>query len=173
MILVLANYFRQTLSINESVVTLEQELSNVDNYLTLTKARFEDAIHVTSSVDPALLGIKLPPLILQPIVENAVRHGGRGVDDRQVSITVSAQEGGTRIQVADRGHGFPPEVLQALDDPDCKEYSGLFNVYRRLRSIYGGSCQFHVDSSPQGALVSFFIPTAPAQPKGEMQCALE
>ncbi len=76
-VLVLANYFRQTLTINEPVVTLEQELSNVDNYLMLTEARFEGALHVHKELPDDLTALRLPPLILQPIVENAVRHGRR------------------------------------------------------------------------------------------------
>ena len=88
MILVLANYFRQALSINEPFVTLEQELSNVDNFLTLVEARFEDAICVEWDLPEPLPVAYLPPLILQPIVENAVRHGGTSVDDQYVHITI-------------------------------------------------------------------------------------
>ena len=169
-ILVLANYFRQTLSINESFVTLEQELSNVDNYLFLTEARFEDAIHVTRELPDDLKRLRLPPLILQPIVENAVRHGGVAVDDRRVHISIRQDNARAYIQVSDQGRGFPPEVLHRLQDPDDPTYTGLFNVRKRLRTIYGDQCPFAIDSSPSGSTVSFSIPLIPpVQPIPEAQ----
>ncbi|MDY3282743.1 LytS/YhcK type 5TM receptor domain-containing protein [Dysosmobacter sp.] len=160
-ILVLANYFRQTLSINEPFVTLQQELSNVDNYLLLTEARFEDAIHVTRELPADLTRLKLPPLILQPIVENAVRHGGTAVDDRRVAIRIRQDAERAYISVTDQGHGFPEQVLQKLQDPDDPTYTGLFNVRKRLRSIYGSQCDFRIDSSESGSTVSFSIPLTP------------
>ena len=163
-ILVLANYFRQTLSINEPFVTLEQELANVDNYLFLTEARFEDAIHVTRELPDDLRRLRLPPLILQPIVENAVRHGFVAVDDRRVHIRIRQDDTRAYIQVSDQGRGFPPEVLARLQDPDDPAYSGLFNVRKRLRTIYGDQCPFTIDSTPAGSTVAFSIPlTPPAQ----------
>ena len=115
-------------------VTLEQELDNVDNYLLLTEARFEDAIHVTKELPGDLTRLRLPPLILQPIVENAVRHGGVAVDDRRVHIQIQQDEERAYIQVSDQGKGFPTQVLEKLQDPDDPSYTGLFNVRKRLRS---------------------------------------
>ena len=163
-ILVLANYFRQTLSINEPFVTLEQELSNVDNYLFLTEARFEDAVHVTRELPDDLTRLRLPPLILQPIVENAVRHGGVAVDDRRVHIQIRQDETRAYIRVSDQGRGFPAEVLARLQNPDDPAYSGLFNVRKRLRAIYGDQCPFTIDSSPNGSTVAFSIPLTPPAP---------
>lgn len=160
-ILVLANYFRQTLTINEPFVTLEQELANVDNYLFLTEARFEDAIHITRELPDDLKRLRLPPLILQPIVENAVRHGGVAVDDRRVHIQIRQDETRAYIRVSDQGKGFPAEVLSRLQDPDDPAYTGLFNVRKRLRTIYGDQCPFTIDSSPNGSTVAFSIPLTP------------
>lgn len=159
-ILTLANYFRQTLLINEPFVTLEQELSNVNNYLTLTKARFEDAIHVTWDLPEELPYLQLPPLILQPIVENAVRHGGTTVDSRHIHISINVYDNRTDICVSDKGHGFSPDVLKKLRDSNDPTYTGLFNVRNRLRYIYGERCAFTVDSSDSGSLVSFSVPRA-------------
>lgn len=165
-ILDLAGYFRQTLSINEPFVTLEQELSNVEHYLAIAKARFEDTIHVTWELPQDLKSLHLPPLILQPLVENAVRHGGTTVDERYVHIKITQDDQRAHIQVSDKGHGFPPQVLEKLQNPKDPSYSGLFNVRKRLRSIYGNQCVFVVDSSDQGSTVAFSIPltmTDPAQ----------
>lgn len=157
----LASYFRQTLSINEPFVTLEQELSNVDNYLFLTEARFEDAVHVTRELPGDLTRLRLPPLILQPIVENAVRHGFVAVDDRRVHIQIHQDGERAYIRVSDQGRGFPQEVLAKLQDPDDPTYTGLFNVRKRLRTIYGDQCPFSIDSSPSGSTVFFSIPLTP------------
>ena len=161
MILVLANYFRQALSINEPFVTLEQELSNVGNFLTLVEARFEDALCVEWDLPEPLPVAYLPPLILQPVVENAVRHGGTSVDDRYVYIRIQQRGERVQIQVSDHGHGFPPEILERLQNPRDCGYTGLFNVQKRLRSVYGGQCGFSVDSSEQGSTVAFSIPVIP------------
>ena len=160
-ILVLADYFRQTLTINESFVPLRQEISNVDNYLMLTEARFEGALHVTCELPDDLDALRLPPLILQPIVENAVRHGFVAVDDRRVSLVIRQDEERAYIRVSDQGHGFPPEVLRKLNDPNDPTYTGLFNVRKRLRSIYGEQCRFTIDSTDHGSTVSFSVPLAP------------
>lgn len=160
-ILVLASYFRQTLSINEPYVTLEQELSNVNNYLALTEARFEGAIHVTRELPHNLTALRLPPLILQPIVENAVRHGGTAVNERHVHIQIRQDEKHAFIRVSDRGRGFPSQILEKLQDSNDPSYSGLFNVRKRLRSIYGDQCIFTIDSSEAGSTVSFSIPLIP------------
>ena len=161
MILVLANYFRQALSINEPFVTLEQELSNVGNFLTLVEARFEDALCVEWDLPEPLPVAYLPPLILQPVVENAVRHGGTSVDDRYVYIRSQQRGERVQIQVSDHGHGFPPEILERLQNPRDCGYTGLFNVQKRLRSVYGGQCGFSGDSSEKGSTVAFSIPVIP------------
>lgn len=164
-ILVLANYFRQTLSINESFVALEQELSNVNNYLFLSEARFENAIHVTMDLPDNQTSLRLPPLILQPVVENAIRHGGVAVDDRRVHIEIKQDTERAYIRVSDQGKGFPPEVLEKLRAPDAPSYSGLFNVLKRLRSIYGNSCDIDIQSSERGSTVAFSIPLMPPESK--------
>lgn len=160
-ILVLADYFRQTLTINEPFVTLEQEISNVDNYLMLTEARFEGALHVSCELPDDLHALRLPPLILQPIVENAVRHGFVAVDDRRVEIVIRQDGERAYIRVSDHGHGFPDEVLRKLDDPADPTYTGLFNVRKRLRSIYGAHCGFTIESTPHGSTVAVSIPLVP------------
>ena len=160
-VLVLADYFRQTLTINEPFVSLEQEIANVDNYLMLTEARFEGALHIECELPEDLHALRLPPLILQPVVENAVRHGFRAADDRRVSLVIRQDDARAYIRVSDQGHGFPPDVLRKLNDPNDPTYTGLFNVRKRLRSIYGDQCQFTIDSTDHGSTVSFSIPLTP------------
>jgi len=161
MILVLAKYFRQTLSINEPFVTLRQELDNVDNYLMLTEARFENAIHVSRELPDDLNRLKLPPLTLQPIVENAVRHGWVAVDDRRVDIQITQDSERAYIRISDQGKGFPDGMIEKIEDPNDPGYTGLFNVRKRLHSLYGASCVFSIESSENGSIVSVSIPLDP------------
>lgn len=177
LILVLANYFRQTLSVNRALVTLEEELSNVNNYLTLAQARFEDDIHVTMLLPEDLSTCYLPPLLLQPLVENAVRHGRTSIDERYVRLEIRQEEARLYVCVSDRGHGFPEQVLRDLNDPDNQTFSGLFNVRKRLRAVYGTQCQFQIVSTPSGSSVSFSIPVRPpvdperSEDPCELQCS--
>ena len=60
--------------------------------------------------------------------------------------------------MSDQGPGFPPEVLRRLEDPNDPTYTGLYNVRKRLRSIYGEQCVFTIDSSEHGSTVAFSIP---------------
>lgn len=173
LILVLANYFRQTLSINRNLVPLKDELSNVDNYLTLAQARFEGDIHVTMTLPDDLTECQLPPLLLQPLVENAVRHGRTAIDERYVNLEILQKNGQIHVSVSDRGHGFPPHVLQALNDPNDQSFSGLFNVRKRLRTIYGSQCRFDITSTPAGSTVSFSIPVVPPSEPGRSSVSCE
>lgn len=162
LLLVLADYYRQILSINEEFVTLTTELHNVDNYLTIAKARFVDAIHFTAQVPDNTDECRLPPLIIQPLVENAVRHGGVAVDDRRVALSARREGGRIHIAVSDQGRGFPPEILKEINDPNNKRYSGLFNVCKRLVSVYGPESRLQIESGPKGSTVRFSIPVTPA-----------
>ena len=129
----------------------------------LTEARFEGALHIECKLPDDLRALRLPPLILQPVVENAVRHGFVAVDDRRVAISIRQDDKRAYIRVSDQGHGFPPEVLKKLEDPNDPTYTGLFNVRKRLRSIYGEQCDFHIDSSDKGSTVSFSLPLIPPE----------
>ena len=161
LLVVLANYYRQTLSINEEFVSLEDELNNVRNYLTIAQARFVDAIHFTMENFADGADCRLPPLIIQPLVENAVRHGGVSLDNRIVTLTLTTDKGQLTVTVTDQGHGFSEDVLHDLDDPNNRRYTGLFNVSKRLVSIYGPESRLQVDSTPDGSTVSFSIPVIP------------
>jgi len=171
LLLVLADYYRQTLSINEEFVTLAMELHNLDDYLTIVNTRFVNVIHFTSEVPEDTETCKLPPLIIQPLVGNAVRHGGTSVDNRWVFLKIVRTGDRLSVSVSDKGHGFPQQVLDDLNDPDNKRYSGLFNVSKRLVSIYGPGSRPQVKSSPEGSTVSFSIPVVPP-PRPERSEAL-
>lgn len=168
LLLVLAEYYRQTLSINEPLVPLEAELRNVDNYLTIAQARFEDDIHLTITLPEDQEGCMLPPLIIQPIVENAVRHGFTSTHDRNIKLSINRECGRMTVAVSDLGQGFDPAVLADLKQVDCPRYTGMFNVHKRLCSIYGIGSGLQVDSTPEGSTVQFTVPIHPKIVEGRI-----
>lgn len=157
LLLVLGNYFRHTLEINKEYIPLSDEVEAVRCYLLLEYARFEDNLQVHWEIDPAL-SCMVPPLILQPIVENAVKHGANAVGIRHVSISIRQEAEHACLAVQDQGHGFPQKVLERLLETDVGGYSGLFNVHRRLKSIYGEENGLKIASDDAGSRVSFCIP---------------
>jgi two-component system sensor histidine kinase AlgZ len=127
----LSSLFRYTLQApRQGLVTLEEELAIVEGYLAIEQQRLADRLAYAVDVDPSLLGLRVPPLILQPIVENAVKHG------------VAASIGGGRITV--RGTRDGGRVLLTVSDtggvrePSPGLGEGLDNVSRRLRGTFGG-----------------------------------
>ena len=159
LLLVLGKYFRHTLEINKEFIRLSEEMESVRCYLLLEYARFEENLQVEWATQ-AGMDCPVPPLILQPIVENAVKHGADAEGIRRVSIRIAAEEGYACFQVRDRGNGFPQDVLERLLEKDGGSYSGLFNVHRRLKSIYGEENGLEISSGKEGSVVSFRIPLA-------------
>lgn len=155
---VLATYYRQTLECESFAVSLHTELYHVSNYLELEKARFEEKLHVEIQV-PESIHCMVPSFILQPLVENAVRHGADKQGYRHVRIYACEEPKGIRIHVADKGTGIKEEVIRHLySGEENDKCIGLTNVHKRLVSIYGEEKGLHIRTSPQGSDISFLIP---------------
>lgn len=149
----LATFFRYTISNIDRIVTLEDELSNVDNYYTIQKYRFGNKLqmHVDYGEDLSILGFKLPKLILQPIVENSVYHGienklGQGT----VNIKIEYTNKRLLIKVSDNGMGMEKDLLEELNNKlltnsieDITESGkrkggiAILNVNNRIKLLYG------------------------------------
>ncbi|WP_152395979.1 hybrid sensor histidine kinase/response regulator [Paenibacillus guangzhouensis] len=141
------------------LVELSHELDLVEAYLYIEKERFEDRLSILWEVDPDV-HVLFPPLTVQPLVENAVKHG---LLSRQkggtVLIRITAQEGHTRIEVIDNGKGMEQDqVDQLLYQPSKRKGGiGLYNTNRRLIQLYGQGLS--IQSRPEvGTTVSFIIP---------------
>jgi two-component system LytT family sensor kinase len=157
LILEFADFTRYSFRAAGQYTTLSEELRNIDRYLTLERARFGNALKVRLQVAPEMLNVVVPFLALQPLVENAVRHGfaGRGGG----SVEIVARDDGTDcvITVEDDGVGMDPEALRsgpadALADvtPDAAGHSahvGLTNVDHRLRAAFGNDYGLVVETA--------------------------
>ena len=142
--------------------TLAEELRNTERYLVLEQARFGDRLRVSLRVAPEVLPIAVPFLVLQPLVENAVRHGlGEHAEPVTVSIVVADEGPDASVAVEDDGAGADPDVVRAaLTRAGTAGHSvGLGNVDARLRQVYGDGFGLVVETAPgAGTRVAFRVP---------------
>ena len=143
--------------------TLAEELGNIERYLLIERARFGERLQVTLRIAPEVLPVAVPFLTLQPLVENAVRHGLAGKPGIG-TISIQAQDAGAQclITVEDDGVGMDPARLRDLtpeNSSDGREHVGLGNVDDRLRSVFGDDYGLVVETAPgAGTKVSLRIP---------------
>ncbi|WP_240415820.1 ATP-binding protein [Paenibacillus periandrae] len=140
-------------------VELARELELAEAYLYIEKVRFEDRLSIVWEVEPHL-NLLLPPLSIQPLIENAVKHGLLSQNKGgTVHIRITRQDSFTLIEVQDNGKGMEQELANQLLSPTMKGKSGigLPNTNRRLIQLYGKGLS--IRSSPyEGTTVSFAIP---------------
>ncbi len=149
-----SNYLRGNMDALRSTapVDFKVELNHVENYLALEKMRFEDELDVVFDIETT--DFKIPSLCLQPVVENAVKHGvGKKLDGGTVTIRTKEMSDSYEIIVADDGVGF--DLSEKKDDG--RSHVGIENVNNRLREMVGGSLR--VKSTPgQGTIALIHIP---------------
>ncbi len=159
LLIVLSNYFRNTLQTGHYMIPLKKELEHVNAYLELEKARFEEKLQVEEEI-PEGLSCTVPSFILQPIVENAVKHGAmRGAGVGVVRIRATQKKNEILITVQDNGKGIPQEVVDRLYRGDMGSGSvGLSNVHKRLKSIYGEDYGLMISTAQEGTEIGIRIP---------------
>ena len=151
MITRLGDFLRLTLENSGSMeVTLQQEIEFLHGYLEIERIRFQDRLTTDIHVDPDVLDVRVPNLILQPIVENAMRHAIGNSTSGRVEITAVPRNGVVRIEVRDNGPGI--QVDRTLEAPRGRGL-GLANTRARLAGLYGKSASFELTNDPAGGLV--------------------
>lgn len=173
----LASFFRHALKSTGHFTTLREEWDCVNTYLVLEKARFREKLRIVRSVDKSLFDYQIPILTLQPLVENAIKHGIMPkVDPGTVRITVRRVGDEMAVEIADDGVGIPPEVLPKIFTPGFGSGSGvgLSNVNERLKGLFGENYGLQVTSEPnKGTIVQFRIPLAKQLSESKEGGALE
>src|SRR3954466_5468795 len=152
----LSGLLRRLMRSTDHFVTLREELESIDEYLDIEVVRFGPQLTVVKEIPAAALDIVVPSMILQPLVENSIKHGlARKVGGGRITITTGVLDGHTIIDVHDDGLGMTEERLEhALGDG-----IGLSNVNERLQTIYGPPYRLKLTSGPgQGTTVSLEIP---------------
>jgi two-component system, LytTR family, sensor kinase len=163
LLLEFADFTRYSFRAHGEYTTLAEELRCVDRYLLLERARFGERLQVTLKIAPEVLPVEVPYLCIQPIVENAVRHGlGGKPGPGHVIITAEDTKHEYRITVTDDGVGIDADVLRevlAPAEPGTRTSVGLSNVHERLRAGYGSGNGLVIESRPgEGTTVLIRIP---------------
>ncbi|HMD08827.1 MAG TPA: histidine kinase [Candidatus Acidoferrum sp.] len=165
----LSELLRLTLrTANSHEIPLAQELEITRLYLQIMQKRFESNLRVTYSVDSELENSMVPQLILQPLVENSLRHGlkdgGTGID---ITIGARRENGSLILQVADTGTGFGAQGVESVMNRGV----GLANIRGRLEQLYGAEQEFAIANRPTGGAevtlrVPFHVEEDRIQPSG-------
>ena len=151
MITRLGDFLRLTLENSGSMeVTLQQEIEFLNGYLEIERIRFQDRLTTDIRVDPDVLDVRVPNLILQPIVENAMRHAVGNSASGRVEVVAVPRNGVVRIEVKDNGPGMDPDWML---DVRRGRGLGLANTRARLAGIYGEAARFELSNDPAGGLI--------------------
>jgi two-component system sensor histidine kinase LytS len=159
LVLAFADYCRWTLARPGEFVTLEEELRHVSSYLSLELARFGDQLRITVDATPEALAVRLPPFLVQPLVENAIKHGKA---ERPLELVIRARIRRTRLRITvrDDGRGIAREAIERVLEPGVGEGTGLglSSVNRRLQAFYGEGVR--LKSGGFGTVVRLEVPAA-------------
>lgn len=158
---------RQLLSRSDNLIALEEELQFTTLYLQIEKFRFGELFDYTLDIDPKAAGKRIPRMSIQPLVENACKHGLQArKNGRLIHITAKLGESGLVIRVIDNGIGMEQDKLRQLiqdvrsDQAKDGLHVGIRNVYRRLELFYEGDATFTIRSEKgSGTEAGFHIPT--------------
>lgn len=155
LLLHLSNFLRKNLKRTSDIATLKEELDHVNSYLVIEKARFEDKLNLKMDIDPDLLSIKLPVFTLQPIIENAIKHGiSNMLGPGMVRISAIRTDGVISISVEDNGGNYSSQSREGL-----QKGLGMNIVEKRIKNLCGDQYGLSVSCDPQDTtLVTITLP---------------
>jgi sensor histidine kinase YesM len=150
MVVRLSELLRLTLDrVSDHLVPLRLEVAMLERYIDIERIRFEDRLQVEMEIEPGIEEAAVPCLMLQPIVENAIRHG---IDQREtggrVSIRIGRRDDRLAVRVTDNGPGLPG----GAGTIPPREGVGLSNTRARLRHLYGDRHRFDIGPGPDGGV---------------------
>lgn len=171
----MADFFRFNVKSIDHDSTIQDEIKQVDSYIYILNVRFSGAIHFYKEIDESLLGVRVPSMILQPVVENAVNYGIRDIDYiGEIHLQVRPSGEDIEIIIRDNGTGIDQETIERImmakleDSPSVKERVvtkdsngiGLGNVINRLRLYFSQEEVFFIESEgyQKGTKVTIRIP---------------
>ena len=164
-----AAFFRYRIKGEDRATTLEQEIALVDNYIHILNVRFSGEIHFEKELDEDCLAVSVPGMILQPVVENAVNHGIRGIErEKRIRLKVERLPERIRVRVEDNGVGMSEEQIGRIlggasgtdQIPADSNGVGMLNVISRLRLFYDREEVMHIfsEGEDKGTIVDILIP---------------
>jgi two-component system LytT family sensor kinase len=156
-VLKLSNILRRLLRKHETFVPLREELEFIDDYLDIEVARFgRDSLEIVKNIEEETLEAFVPSMLIQPIVENSLKHGlSVKLEGGKLQVRTKSRAGRLQIEIEDNGAGISEEKMPHV----YVEGIGLSNVRERLRVLYGGDFQLEIQSRPgEGTLIRIEIP---------------
>jgi two-component system LytT family sensor kinase len=159
----LSGLLRRLMRSTDHFVTLREELDSIDEYLDIEAIRFGPQLKVVKQIAPETLDIIVPSMLLQPLVENSIKHGlARKIGEGRITIRTSFHDGHAIIEVLDDGLGMSEDRLEHALGGGI----GLNNVNERLRTIYGEHSSLKLTSEPgRGTCARVEIPEILASEK--------
>lgn len=164
-----ADFFRFIVKKNDQLSTIQEEIDLVDDYIYILNVRYAGEIHYEKCVEEELLNITVPSMILQPIVENCIKHGLHDISwEKKINLTVMGESDGLVISIRDNGIGMTKEQIDTIlnnrelekPDEEAARGIGLDNVVTRLRTFYNCENILEITSvgPDMGTEVAIIIP---------------
>lgn len=164
-----ADFFRYNVKKNNDVVTLSEEIELVDSYIYIINVRFAGDIHFRKNIDEELTNVQVPSMILQPLIENSINHGIRGIEwENLIELSVYREGDGICVSVRDNGIGMENDKIEKimkgrLEDKlpeNAGSGVGLDNVINRLRLFFDKEDVVEITSAGEnmGTEVAIYIP---------------
>lgn len=133
-------------------IPVSEEAALLNTYLEIEKSRFQTALDVSITTDATCESALIPPLLIQPLVENVLKHGMLANQTMSIAVSFTAHKDGVHIHVTDNGKGFAQQY-------DCQRGIGLENCQQRLQLTYQNNAQLSMGNRPEGgAWVSIVLP---------------
>jgi two-component system sensor histidine kinase YesM len=160
----LVKYFRFTTRTNQVAVTIQEEMEHMESYIKIQQVRFPERITYEIQIENGAEEAAIPPLLIQPFIENAIKHGFDFMDHPfhiYIAIGLIEQER-MRIVILDNGNGFPEEMLEKLGSGSYLEHQngehlGISNVQYRIKHLFGDGARLEFDNAP-GARIQIVLP---------------
>jgi two-component system, LytTR family, sensor kinase len=152
----LSSILRRLLRNTDNLTPLREELAFIDNYMTIEMVRFGEKLRFVKEIDPETLNRLVPSMLLQPLIENSIRHGlATKVDGGMIRVRTYLADGRLHLVVEDDGVGIPETRLATLFEQGI----GVSNVNERLKVLYGPDYRMWIDSKPgEGTRTGIEIP---------------
>ncbi|MBP1966482.1 sensor histidine kinase [Paenibacillus aceris] len=169
MTMALSKMLRYSIGKGEQEVPISMEMEHLSNYLTVQSMRYTNKFSYEIEVEPALHACRILRIVLQPLVENAIYHGIRRMEEHgHIGIHGRMVDGVIQITVSDNGLGMDKAKLQALLGPSKDHGLGVWNVHHRIQLFYGAAYGLSFESEPEeGTTVTLRIPSSVMEVKDE------
>ena len=140
----------------QDMITVEQEIAQQVRYLEIERMRFPERLHYFVNIEPAANDWSIPALIIQPLIENAVKFGVSGMD-QPLNIIISAQIEGDRLRISVANDGRVEIPAEQTQDRTAGTGTGLTNIQNRLRALYGQNASLLLANSKDGMAIATIV----------------